>query len=120
MRKSVAFILMIGLLITAGFNLGHSQSEGPKSGPAYVGDSAPTVDLIIKNYDRLGAETRGITVIGIHRINDTEYKIITNPYSGKGASSSDVLYDLWKLESKEWVMVRPNVSAVLHIKVLNY
>lgn len=120
MKKTVVFILLIGLLIAAGFNLSHSQSEGPKSGSAYVGDTAPTVDLIIKNYERLGPDCKGIMVTGIHKINDTEYKIITNPYVGKGASSSDVLYDLWKLESKEWVMVRPNVSVALHIKVLNY
>jgi hypothetical protein len=118
-RVFVCLGLMVLLTGTA-FNCAQGQSDKPPDpGTVYTGDALPTTELITKNYQHLGPECKNIQVIGIHKVNDVEYKIIT-AQTGSKAGLPDIIYDLWKLESREWVMVKPNIPVIQHIKVLNY
>jgi len=123
MKKVHLFLTLVCLLTAAVSSPVHSQSDKPpEPGSIYIGDAVPTAEMITKNYMHLGPECKLVQVIGIHKINDSEYKIITSTTSGSGGkgAAADVLYDLWKLESKEWVMVRPGIPIVMHVKVLHY
>jgi hypothetical protein len=120
MKKVVICLGLMILLTGAAFNSTYGQSDKPPDpGTVYNGDAVPTAELITKNYMHLGPECKGIQVIGIHKINEVEYKIIT-AQTGSKAALPDILYDLWKLESKEWVTVRPNIPVTQHMKVLYY
>jgi hypothetical protein len=120
MKKVYLFLTLVCLLAAAVFSLAHSQSDKPpEQGSIYTGDAVPTAEMITKNYMHLGPECKLVQVIGIHKINDSEYKIITAQPGSKSALA-DILYDLWKLESKEWAMVKPNLPIVMHVKVLYY
>jgi hypothetical protein len=118
MKKVVICLGLMALLTGAAFNLTYGQSDKPQvPGAVYTGDAVPTVGIIAENYLHLGPDFKHIQVIGIHKINEVEYKIISTQTGGKTAVS-DMIYDLWKLESKEWVMVRPNTPVTQYVKVL--
>jgi len=121
MKRVFPFILFTCLLISVLSSQALGQSDKPpQPGTPYVGDAVPTAEMITKNYEHLGPDCRGVQVIGIHKASDLEYKIISNNSSGGKGTASDILYDLWRLESGEWVMVRPGISVIMHIKVLYY
>lgn len=112
-------IVLAGLMLMAACAVaGHAQPAGP---PYYTSDTAPTADVLSKSYQRyFGKKADAITVIGVHKVTDTEFLILSGTQDKPGTpASKTTMYSLWRLESKEWVMADPFFSGVRYIKVLS-
>lgn len=117
MTRSVKIILCLWLLVAACAATGDARPPGP---PYYIDDAVPTLETINRTlesyYDK---QVGSIELIGVHKVSDNEYLVLAGPAGGKGTQSAakTSLYNLWRLESKEWVMIDPLASVVRYIKI---
>ncbi|HTY08214.1 MAG TPA: hypothetical protein VMF29_03540 [Candidatus Edwardsbacteria bacterium] len=117
MGKAVTIMLAGLLLLVAGAVPGYSQPAGP---PYYTSDIAPTADVLSKSLDRyFGKQAGAIPIIGVHKVTETEYLILTGAQDKKDMPpTKTTMYSLWRLESREWVMQDPTMPALRYVKVL--
>jgi hypothetical protein len=115
---NAAKITLLGLLLLAlGTVPGFTQPAGP---PYYTSDFAPTPEVLSKSLDRyFGKQGSSIPIIGVHKVAETEFLILTGSQGKPGEpSTKTTMYSLWRLESKEWVMQDPTMSTLRYVKVL--
>ena len=122
MKKTIFLILLGCLIWAASAGLGYTQTSPPQP---YIGDEPPSKEMILNTYMTLpnimGPGSDGLSgVIGIHKEKEGSYVVIVsmNP-DPKNKISVVLMYDLWRLETKEWISVLPNSAGKKYFKVLN-
>ncbi|GEM_PF-3523032 len=121
MRKTTLLVFLSCILLVTFVNPGYTQSANEQ---AYTGDVPPQNELILKNYNYYFAKGTGasasIVIIGVHRVNDGEYLVLAGEQGKSGVAPTQTkIGNLWRLESKEWVMADPYAQFVRYVKVLN-
>ncbi|MRR51878.1 MAG: hypothetical protein EG825_13365 [Rhodocyclaceae bacterium] len=115
MGSAIKTMLVCCLLLAA-----CSVSAFAQTPQYYAGETAPSRELIAKNYDRqFGRPGAEIVVIGVHKVNETEYVVLTSAQEKQGSPpAKTVLFNLWRLESREWALQDPVASVIRYVKVL--
>jgi hypothetical protein len=117
MGKTFTVLLAGVLLMLVCAVPGSAQSLTPQY---YLGDYAPSPEVISKSLDRyFGKQASQILIIGVHKVTDNEFLILTGAPDKSGTPpTKTTMYSLWRLESKEWVVQDPTMSTLRYVKVL--
>lgn len=118
--KKALFLFLAGCLIwSVTAQLGQSQTSPAQS---YIGDEPPSNDLILKNYQFiLGPGSKGLNgVLGVHKEKEGSYMVlVATNQDPKDRTAVVLMFELLKLETKEWVTVLPNSTVKKHFIVTN-
>jgi hypothetical protein len=118
--KKALFLFLAGCLIwSVTAQLGQSQTS---PAPSYIGDDPPTNELLFKNYLHiLGPDSKGLTgVFGIHKEKEGFYSVLVATIQDpKKITAVVLMFDLLKLETKEWATVLPNSTVKKYFIVMN-